>query len=236
MKKYLLTLLSLLIVGTMMAESASKDANRIKQQKARLVGITLGYSQSSMFETLPLLGTKVSRNNDVDRYHAFNCGIVLNPEIDNGIGILTGAMYIYTPTFQRIGNRTNYEETFISKHDLAIPLRFHYRYAFTPGFSVFAYTGPSFNIGLVWDKQNKTIEDNKIIESYTTGFYNDNNDLDSSNYSRFQCFWGLGVGIILNQHLRIEYCADWGLNNITPYSGKFTHLNLPVNVEISYMF
>lgn len=242
MKRYLFTLLCLMLVGVTFADNTPKDANRIRQQKARLIGITLGYSQNSMFETSPLLGTKVSHNEDVDRYHGFHCGIILNPEIDNGIGILTGAKYIYTPTYQRIGTRTNYDETFISKHDLAIPLRFQYRYAFTPGFSVFAYTGPSFNIGLVWNRHNNKIENKENTESNTISFYEDNNSpntLDAtniSNYSRFHCFWGLGVGIIFNQHLRIEYCADWGLNNITPYSGKFTHLNLPVNIAISYMF
>ena len=229
-KHFSLAIVALLMCATI-AFGAEANANRVKQQKARLFGITAGYTQTSMYETAPLLGTHISRNDDIDRYHGAQAGLVINPEFGAGIGILTGVKYIYTPTYQRIGKPSNYVETFISKQDLAIPLRIQYRYAFTPGFSIFAYTGPSFNVGLIWNRRTTEVTNKETINSNKVSFYDDNN-----NYARFHCFWGLGLGIIFNQHLRIEYCADWGLNNITPYTDKFTHLNLPVTVGVSYMF
>ena len=225
---------------------AQKDANKITQPKARLVGITLGYIQSSMYESAPLISPTTISHNEYNRFHGFVGGLTLNPEFGSGIGILTGVQYSYTPTYTRVGTKHNYTLVQRTQQEVIIPLRLQYRYAFTPNFSVFAYTGPSFNVGVMWHQRNKSVVNGEIIKTDDYDFYSFDTDYTNMEYfsaitntlpyARFHCMWGLGVGIIFNQHFRVEYCADWGMNDITPYAAKFTHLNKPVNLMVSYMF
>ena len=244
MKKVISILLLCLTMTS--AVYAEKDANHVRQQKARLVGITIGYIQSSMYESAPLISPTTISHNEYNRFHGFVGGLTLNPEFGAGIGILTGVQYAYTPTFTRRGERHNYTRYIRSLQEVVIPLRLQYRYAFTPNFSVFAYTGPSFNIGTKWHQYNEDIVNDEVTQTRDFDFYSQD-VLNSENdngyvlpktlpYARFHCMWGLGIGIIFNQHFRVEYCADWGINDITPYAEKFTHLNRPVNILLSYMF
>ncbi len=211
---------------------ADKDANRVRQQKARVFGLTIGYLQTSMYESAPLLSPSTISHDDYNRFHGLQTGIVLNPEFGAGVGVLTGVQYVYVPTFMRIGKPDEYIKTVVSQHDLAIPFRIQYRYAFTPGFSVLAFTGPLFNIGLSW-KESSTLVDSQTNETTVHDYYDRE---EMYEYSRFHAFWGVGAGVIFNRHLRLELFADWGLNNITPYSYRFTHLNRPISFALSYMF
>lgn len=231
MKKFFsIIALCLLMCGMVSAES---DANRVRQQKARVFGLSVGYLQTTMFNSSPLLTSETAGRTKSDRFHGFQAGIVLNPEFGAGIGVLTGVQYVYTPTYTRDGKPKEYVLINVSQHDLAIPLRVQYRYAFTPGFSIFAYTGPLFSVGLVWNKTESYVVDGNLQMKAKEDYYD---RTDSYKYSRLHCLWGIGAGVILNQHIRLEIFGDWGMNNITPYREVFTHLNRPVNVAVSYMF
>ena len=220
----------LLMSSIAMAET---DANRVRQQKARVFGLTIGYMQTTMFNSAPLLSSETAGRTKSDRFHGLQGGIVLNPEFGAGIGILTGVQYAYTPTYTRSGKPKDYVLINVSQHDLAIPLRIQYRYAFTPGFSVFAYTGPLFSVGLLWNIKESYVVDGKTELVAKLDFYDSS---DTYTYSRLHCLWGIGAGVIFNQHIRLEVSGDWGMNNITPYKEVFTHLNRPINFAISYMF
>jgi len=229
-KKYVLLILLFIIATT--AAFAEKDANRVRQQKARVFGLTISYLQTSMYESAPLLSPTTISHDEYNRFHGIQGGIVLNPEFGAGVGILTGVQYVFIPTYSRIGKPKEYLKTVVSQHDLAVPFRIQYRYAFTPGFSIFAYTGPLFSVGLMW-KEKSTLVDSVESETTVHDFYNRE---DNYEYNRFHAFWGIGAGMIFSRHIRAEVFADWGINNITPYSGKFTHLNRPISFAFSYMF
>ena len=230
MKKIILAFLFLVAYVTLYADN---NNNYVRQEKARLFGLTIGYSQPSFYEKEALLSANTTTKYETNHFHSFLAGLTINPEFGSGLGILTGVQYNLVPTAQRVGKPQDYIKKSIIMHDIMVPLRIQYRYEFTPAFSLFAYTGPSLGVGLSFEKTTQTYKEEKLVETLKENLYNDSAE---KIYSRFHTFWGIGFGIILNQHFRIEYFADWGLNNITPYSHRATRFNKIANVALSYMF
>ena len=116
----------------------------------------------------------------------------------------------------------------LSDHNLSIPLRVQWRYEIVPDWSVFVYTGPSFDIGVggklkqSGEALGESIETEESIYDKEYGF------------RRFNMLWGVGAGVRW-KFLQLRIGGDWGLLSVNRLDEKVT-LSKPLHVTLSYMF
>lgn len=88
-----------------------------------------------------------------------------------------------------------------TEHYVNVPLHLSYGINFAPTFKVFAYGGPTANVGIA----STTKRDYAGAVETTTDNYKD------SKYGRFDIMLGVGGGIELMKKFRITVGYDWGM-------------------------
>ena len=146
---------------------------------------------------------------------SFQIGFSWSPEFRYGIGLQTGIFYeLSADSYKRYYIK-------IDEHTLSIPLRVQWRYEIIRDLSLFIYTGPSFDIGLVYNIKER----GRKIDAYK--------HIDS-DFSRFHMMWGVGAGVRW-KFLQLNIGGDWGLTPLYK-SESGAHLNKPFHITLSYRF
>ena len=162
---------------------------------------------------------------------ALQVGLTWSPEFRYGIGLQTGIYYemsYWSKTMDVSGITVN---SSMSDHSLSIPFRVQWRYEIVPDWSVFVYTGPSFDIG-VSGKTWMYGEAYEEIVSLDQSIYD-----NTFGFKRFNILWGVGAGVRW-KFLQLRIGGDWGLldiNNSNRMDEKVT-LSKPLHVSLSYLF
>lgn len=125
---------------------------------------------------------------------------------------------------------------FASEHALAIPIRFQYRIEVAKDFSLFLYTGPSFDFGLAFNIREEEIPyPGSLLEPRVTKY----NVYKESELHRVNVMWGVGGGLRW-KGLQLRAGGDWGLiNMIGPrpeISDAKIFLHKPFHIALSYQF
>lgn len=165
---------------------------------------------------------------DAKQSAALQVGLTWSPEFRYGIGIQTGLFYemsCQSKTLEIAGITTTGK---LSDHNLSIPLRIQWRYEIVPDWSVFVYTGPSFDIG-VGGKLKQSGEFMGEYVSTEESIYN-----PDSGFKRFNMLWGVGAGVRW-KFLQLRIGGDWGLLDVNTLDVKTT-LSKPLHVTLSYIF
>lgn len=165
---------------------------------------------------------------DAKQSAALQVGLTWSPEFRYGIGIQTGLFYemsCQSKTLEIAGVTTTGK---LSDHNLSIPLRVQWRYEIVPDWSVFVYTGPSFDIG-VGGKLKQSGEFMGEYVSTEESIYN-----PDSGFKRFNMLWGVGAGVRW-KFLQLRIGGDWGLLDVNTLDVKTT-LSKPLHVTLSYIF
>lgn len=159
---------------------------------------------------------------------ALQVGLTWSPEFRYGIGLQTGLFYEMSYQSKTMGTEGISVSGSLSDHNLSIPLRVQWRYEIVPDWSVFVYTGPSFDIG-VGGKFKQSAE--AMGESVATeeSIYD-----PEYGFKRFNMLWGVGAGVRW-KFLQLRIGGDWGLLNINRLDEKVT-LSKPLHVTLSYLF
>ena len=120
---------------------------------------------------------------------ALQVGLTWSPEFRYGIGLQTGLFYEMSYQSKTMGTEGISVSGSLSDHNLSIPLRVQWRYEIVPDWSVFVYTGPSFDIG-VGGKFKQSAE--AMGESVATeeSIYD-----PEYGFKRFNMLWGVGAGV-----------------------------------------
>ncbi len=265
MKKCFLFAAAMLVSGSLMAQLSW---NPQPSSDTRIVGITVGYVQKTM--TGKGLNNKtigLGKTKDGDNGSSLRVGLVYNPEFMYGIGMMVGLNYEWTPSFDNqsssvLGHDLKVEYS-THVHELSLPIRFSWRYELIDDLSVFAYTGPSLDLGLDYNNKVACFYDGELQGTYTTHSYSGNwkrstagtvneafvtalggsadakgNNNNLKEYNRFHAYWGFGIGVQW-KGLRLSYEGDWGLHNINLLSSKaddFIRMDRPVSINLSYLF
>jgi len=157
---------------------------------------------------------------------ALQIGLTWSPEFRYGIGLQTGLYYEMSYQSVNTSEEDVSIKSSLSDHTLSIPLRVQWRYEIVPDWSVFVYTGPSFDIGL----EGKMKQSGEALgEPIDT-----DGSIYDGGYKRFNMLWGVGAGVRW-KFLQLRIGGDWGLLNINRMDEKVT-LSKPLHVTLSYMF
>ena len=159
---------------------------------------------------------------------ALQIGLTWSPEFRYGIGLQTGLYYEMSYQSVNTSEEDVSIKSSLSDHTLSIPLRVQWRYEIVPDWSVFVYTGPSFDIG-VGGKIKQSGEAFGESASFEESIYD-----KEYGFRRFNMLWGVGAGVRW-KFLQLRIGGDWGLLNINRMDEKVT-LSKPLHVTLSYMF
>lgn len=207
-------------------ETHKADSDKWKERlapksKLRIVGLSVGYSAKRLVSPGykgPWIGGGEGGYKLTNP--ALKAGLYWAPEFKYGIGLQGGAYYEWS-TYISPSNAPYSVE--ISEHTVSFPLRVQYRYEIMKDLSVFAYTGPSFDVSVEY-KTTVSAGDMKHIH-YEYG--------EGSDLRRFNLLWGAGIGVRYNC-VQLMMGGDWGLINISKSTPA--KLNKPFFVTLSYVF
>ena len=177
-----------------------------------------------------------------DPLSGFNIGLNREFPLIKGIYFETGLGYTY------VTNKDEYIldiplvdiaiKSKLNEHYIHLPVHLKYLYSFSENFSIFAFGGPKFVVGL--SSTNKIDIKGRVVGVDFKGdlkydFYKD--EITSSNipsqiadeindysiggqkYRRFDIQMGLGAGVEIAEFYVVKVGYDWGLLN--RYSGDF---------------
>ena len=128
---------------------------------------------------------------------------------------------------------------FASEHALAIPIRFQYRIEVAKDFSLFLYTGPSFDFGLAFNIRQETRGVGSLIKPDVEEYNIYKENPQELSLHRVNVMWGVGGGLRW-KGLQLRAGGDWGLiNMIGPrpeISDAKIFLHKPFHIALSYQF
>lgn len=207
-------LLKVVAVAAVMAISANSAFAQF--------GIEAGYAGSQA-------RTKMSESKDVVKSEALNgfyVGANYNVKLIGGLSLQPGINYEYqTAKISELSN-LQFSEATANEHYLNVPVRLQYSFEILPVFKVFAYTGPTFSIGLAGgvscEADIPVFGKVDVKYDYYSGKFSSSNDdiknvLDKMEpvaaYNRFDIKYGLGLGVELFKFIEVKGGYDWGLMN-----------------------
>lgn len=176
-------------------------------------------------------------------------GFSWTPEFGYGFGLQTGIYYeltmerhkydSYDPDIYIYPYRGYTHSLFANEHALSIPLRFQYRIEVAKDFSLFLYTGPSFDFSLAFNiRETISYIDSKLEPEVTKhNVYKESAQEDRLH--RVNVMWGVGGGLRW-KGLQLRAGGDWGLINMIgprpeiPEDKIFLHK--PFHIALSYQF
>lgn len=240
--------------------AAPKPKREVKlpspKSKQRPIGIVIGYTQKSLsykvveedlqgestlvkrktgLTNMILSGYTIDDNLPEKKYsNTLFLGLSWAPEFGYGFGLQTGIYYELTMEKYNAQDVYTY---FANEHALSIPLRFQYRIEVAKDFSLFLYTGPSFDFGLAFNIREEEIPyPGSLIEPRVTKY---NNVYKENGLHRVNVMWGVGGGLRW-KGLQLRAGGDWGLINMIgprpeiPEDKIFLHK--PFHIALSYQF
>lgn len=178
--------------------------------------------------------TQKSGDNKVtsDPLNGFNVGLNYDINIVKGLSIQPGISYTFLTDKEQSENIANIlkGKMTVSEHYLNVPIRIQYSVEVLRGLKIYAFTGPTFSVGLA-GKQNYSVEGSILGASingdfsydYFSGKVSSDNIskdvLDKINtgnfptYNRFDILYGVGAGVTLFDIIEVKGGYDWGLLN-----------------------
>ena len=120
----------------------------------------------------------------------------------------------YELTMEQHSYETNRAYSFFaSEHALAIPIRFQYRIEVAKDFSLFLYTGPSFDFGLAFNIRQETRGVGSLIKPDVEEYNIYKESPQELSIYRVNVMWGVGGGLRW-KGLQLRAGGDWGLINM----------------------
>lgn len=207
-------------------ETYNADSDRQKERltpksKQRIVGLSIGYSAKRLVSPSykgPWIGD--DEDGAIKTNPSLKAGLYWAPEFKYGIG-LQGGVYYEWSTYVSPSDAPYSVE--ISEHTVSFPLRVQYRYEILKDLSVFAYTGPSFDVSVEYKTTVSAFGMKETLYEY--GEYSD--------LRQFNLLWGVGIGVRYNC-VQLMMGGDWGLIDISKSTPA--KLNKPFFVTLSYVF
>lgn len=203
---------------------ASADARKMYRDLG--TGLSVGYTYSS-YRTLDWATDEVV---DKSGLHGLNIGATHDITLlRDALYLQTGLNYIYLNDSRKetllgmklVGDRT--------EHNLVIPARLKYMFPINSDICVYAFGGPSFQVGLVSDLVFRTrISEDKaaaLSYDYYTGKVHTKNAPDSMSdwfenqhpegkRNRVDVLLGGAIGAELYDLIEVQIGYDWGLVNV----------------------
>lgn len=229
------------------------------KSKQRPIGIVIGYTQKSLYykdyvwngdrPTDHIESIKQGLTNYyLEEYdselakkkysNTLFIGLSWAPEFGYGFGIQTGVYYELT--MEQHSYETNRAYSFFaSEHALAIPIRFQYRIEVAKDFSLFLYTGPSFDFGLAFNIRQETRGVGSLIKPDVEEYNIYKESPQELSLHRVNVMWGVGGGLRW-KGLQLRAGGDWGLINMVgprpEISDAKIFLHKPFHIALSYQF
>ncbi len=152
-------------------------------------------------------------------YHTLKGGLNVAIPLNMGFGLETGLKYSYAfGKRDQVYAHNDTAKFSYSGHYIDIPLRATYTLPIFWGLKLFAFAGPTVNIGLahkedvslVWHTQDPA--PSNPLNYPVAGSYNSY----EKDLSRFNIQLGAGGGLQWKNY-RVKSGYDWGLNNVSKY-------------------
>ena len=137
--------------------------------------------------------------------NGFYAGFGYSAEIMPGLNLNPGLYYelLTSSTGASLGSWASYSGK-TTEHYVNVPLHLSYGINFAPTFKVFAYGGPTANVGIASSTK---------VSGSVLGFGGSDtiDNYKDSNYGRFDIMLGVGGGVELMRKFRITVGYDWGM-------------------------
>lgn len=174
------------------------------------------------------LNTTFTSGDSSSSQNGFYAGATLNMDISGmkGLGFLPGAYLLLTTSSTSGSFLGQSDQTNVMEISLNVPAYVRYTYGLSGGAKVFAYAGPSFQLGLVAKSHSKS-----------SGWFSgeSNTDLYAASYglNRFNVLVGGGIGFGISRFIfNVGY--DYGLMDIYKSdnrSGNRSNLHIGIGYE-----
>ncbi len=249
MKKTITLLAAALMVST---SAFALSWNPEPASEQHLVGVTIGWANKTM-QTDGITTSLTAVDDDQLLGNTLKVGLTITPEFKYGIGLQAGVYYEWTGNSYMYSDILGKIEWRNNNHEISIPVRLQWRYEIINGMSVYAFTGPSFDIGILYSERVKLFDAEgalagKAFVNDYSGRYNIDSSLASvlgwsgegkndnvKAYKPFHPYWGFGVGFQW-EYLRLQISSDWGIMNVSNNTNHAVYFNKPIEVSFSYLF
>ena len=146
-------------------------------------------------------------------FHGGKIGATVDFDIKYGMSIQTGLYYLmaYGTNSQSYPHLSEYVDYSTTMYQLDIPVRFSYTIKIWKDLSLFAFAGPTFNIGLAMPE--KADAHLSAITEEMTGIQSGTTNLYCKKVLPFNFMLGAGGGIQWKNY-RLQSGYDFGMNNI----------------------
>lgn len=153
-------------------------------------------------------------------FHGGKIGATVDFDIKYGMSIQTGLYYLmaYGTNSQSYPHSDEYVDYSTTMYQLDIPVRFSYTIKIWKDLSLFAFTGPTFNIGLAMPE--KADAHLSQITEQSTGIHSGTVNLYKDEVLPFNFMLGVGGGIQWKNY-RLQAGYDFGMHNI--YRNPYNH-------------
>ena len=168
-------------------------------------------------------------------FHGGKIGATVDFDIKYGMSIQTGVYYLmaYGTNSQSYPHLSEYVDYSTTMYQLDIPVRFSYTIKIWKDLSLFAFAGPTFNIGLAMPE--KADAHLSQITEQMTGIHSGTVNLYKDEVLPFNFMLGAGGGIQWKNY-RLQAGYDFGMHTI--YRNPYNHVMKQWNwfTSFSYAF
>lgn len=179
------------------------------------VGIQAGYANVNEVTKNTTLGVDAS-----DAVNGFVVGPVSEYNLMQNLDLRFGVLY--TLLLKSTDNGALGTSTY-SGHFVDVPVQAQYSFEVAPSLKIFAFAGPTINFGLAQQTVTKTTVLGNEVKA-TINHYDDFNNDDKGDISRFDLKLGLGAGARYDKfELRVGY--DWGMLDMNTTDPIVLHRN-----------
>ncbi len=199
---------ALLLIFTTNIQAQTEKKDTVKSDVSSIkYRAELGYGQNFLHGNYSVTSS----------YHVIKGGVNVEIPLNLGFGVETGLRYsVGFGKRNQVYAHNDTAKFSYTGHYIDIPLRANYTLPIFWGLKLFAYAGPTFNIGLV-HKENVSLvwstpdpAPTNPLNYPVAGSYNSY----AENLNRFNIQLGAGGGLQWRNY-RIKSGYDWGLNNLS---------------------
>ena len=243
--KKTISLLAAALIATTGAFALTWNPEPSSEQ--HLMGVTVGWMDKTMN------GLSLTQTDNQKLGNTLQVGFTVTPEFKYGIGLQAGVYYEWTGNSSMSSYGIGKLEARKNNHEISIPVRLQWRYELVNGLSLYAFTGPSFDVGILYSERYKFYDnagllDSKAYISRYSGKYNVDGNLAAliglsgkgkndnvKSFKNFHPYWGFGIGFQW-EYLRVQLSSDWGIMNVSNDVNNSVYFNKPIAVSFSYLF
>ncbi len=198
-------------------------------------GFNIGYVSKSVYGKRN--GIKYSKPFmdiiDTNSNPALRGGVIYSTNFKYGLGLITGVYFEYCK--EEINSRTTdgyVFERIAYDWSISIPVQLKYRYCLSKKLFLFAYTGLSLDVGIIYHYESHY--GGPLPPSIWKPGISERPNLYSTDFHRINLLWASGVGIEFF-NFRLSIGTDWGLTNLERDRHYFnTKIAKPISVGITY--